>query len=166
MHILKLPSFIILLVTTVLLSSMSFYSLQAQISSTTITVNTLSVPPTGATATLSAICTGDTTTLTVQGGLMGTGALWTWYADGCGTGDSIGIGADTTVSPTNQTTAPITRTYFVRAEGICNTTICAQVTITINPTPNFTAPSNASYCVGDSVPAQAMIGMPTGTLAL
>ncbi len=162
MHNLKLSSFRLLFVAVTLLSSVSFYGLQAQISSTTITVKSLSVAPTGATAAPSAICTGSSTSLSVQGGSLGTGAIWNWYADGCGTGGSIGTGPGITVSPTNVTTAPITRTYYVRAEGDCNTTTCAQVTVTINPTPNFTAPLNATYCVGDNVPAQALTGTPTG----
>jgi len=162
MQIFKLTSFRWLYIAIVFLGTMSSFGLQAQISSTTITVKSLSVAPTGATATPAAICTGSSTSLSVQGGFLGTGAIWNWYADGCGTGGSIGTGPGITVSPTNVTTAPITRTYFVRAEGDCNTTTCAQVTVTINPTPNFTVPVNATYCVGDNVPVQALTGTPTG----
>ena len=162
MQILKLSSFRWLHIAIVFFGAMSYYGLQAQISSTTITVKSLSVAPTGATATPAAICTGSSTSLSVQGGFLGTGAIWNWYADGCGTGGSIGTGTNITVSPTNVTTEPISRTYFVRAEGDCNTTTCVQVTVTINPTPSFTVPLNATYCVGDNVPVQALTGTPTG----
>lgn len=162
MQIFKLTSFRWLQIAIVFLAFISSFGLQAQISTTNIFVKSLSVAATGATATPAAICTGSSTSLSVQGGFLGTGAIWNWYADECGTGGSIGTGTNITVSPTNVTTEPITRTYFVRAEGDCNTTTCAQVTVTINPTPNFTVPVNATYCVGDNVPAQALIGTPAG----
>jgi hypothetical protein len=96
----------------------------------TITVNGNSVVPTGATSSVTTNCGPTTTTLTVQGGALGTGASWRWYTGSCG-GTLVGTGASITV-PVNATT-----TYFVRAEGTCNTTLCASVTVTINTVPTI-----------------------------
>ena len=101
--------------------------------SITITVNTPSTAPTSATANPSAICVGNSSTLTVNGGSLGTGAQWQWYSGSCG-GTPVGSGISITVSPTTTTT------YFVRAEGTCNNTTCASVTVTVDQNP---APSNA-----------------------
>ncbi|MFC0771840.1 Ig-like domain-containing protein [Terrimonas alba] len=88
-----------------------------------VTVNQLSVAPTGATGTTT-ICNGGSTILTVAGGTKGTGATTEWFTGSCdgtpaGTGDAI------TVSPTSTTT------YYVRYSGTCNTTTCAEVTVSI-----------------------------------
>jgi hypothetical protein len=96
----------------------------------TITVHGNSVVPTGATSSVTTNCGPTTTTLTVQGGALGTGANWRWYTGSCG-GTLVGTGASITV-PVNTTT-----TYFVRAEGTCNTTLCASVTVTINTVPTI-----------------------------
>jgi Ig-like domain CHU_C associated/Secretion system C-terminal sorting domain len=96
----------------------------------TITVNGNSVTPTGATSSVTTNCGPTTTTLTVQGGALGTGASWKWYTGSCG-GTLVGTGASITV-PVNATT-----TYYVRAEGTCNTTTCASVTVTINTVPTI-----------------------------
>mgnify|MGYP001065359900 CR=1 FL=1 len=84
-----------------------------------------SVAPTGAKASISSVCPGKQITLTVQGGSLGSGASWNWYSGSCG-GTLVGTGASITVAPTSNTT------YFVRAEGDCNITTCAQVTVTIS----------------------------------
>ena len=64
--------------------------------------------------------------LTVQGGSLGTNAVWRWYRNSCGD-TLIGTGNTISVLPTQTTT------YYVRAEGDCNTTTCAQVTIVVDP---------------------------------
>jgi hypothetical protein len=52
--------------------------------SITVTVNTLSTPPTGVSGTTT-ICTGGSTTLSATGGSLGTGAVATWYGpSACG----------------------------------------------------------------------------------
>jgi hypothetical protein len=96
----------------------------------TITVNGLSLAPTAAASTVTANCGPTTTTLSVVGGALGTGATWRWYSGSCG-GTLVGTGASITI-PVNTTT-----TYYVRAEGICNTTTCASVTVTINEVPTI-----------------------------
>ena len=98
----------------------------------TITVNGISVAPTGATATSGAICGPGTTDLSVVGGALGTGASWKWYSGSCG-GTLIGTGATITGVPVNGTA-----TFWVRAEGTCNTTTCASVTVTVNAQPTIT----------------------------
>jgi formylglycine-generating enzyme required for sulfatase activity len=114
----------------------------------TLTVNMPSTAPTSATAKTASICVGDFDTLTVNGGALGTGASWTWYAGGCGTGTAFGTGTKIGVSPT------ATTTYYVRAEGgSCGgATSCASVQVVVNS--GSTAPTSAtaktpSICVGD-----------------
>ncbi len=92
--------------------------------STTVTVNTISVAPTGATGTTT-ICAGSSTTLTVSGGTAGTGATAEWFTASCG-GTSAGTGNSISVSP------GATTTYYVRYAGTCNTSTCASVTVTVN----------------------------------
>jgi len=92
-----------------------------------VTVNTLSTAPTSITGT-STICAGGSTTLAVSGGSLGTGGVWTWYSGSCG-GTLVGTGTSVLVSPASATT------YFVRAEGTCNTTTCASQAVTVNPVP-------------------------------
>lgn len=92
----------------------------------TIIVNTNSTDATSVTATNPTVCAGSPTTLTVSGGSLGTGADWYWYAGGCGAGAPIANGASAIVNPTTTTT------YFVRAEGTCNSTNCASITILVD----------------------------------
>ena len=92
---------------------------------TSVTVPASSIAPTQASANLASICKGDPSTLTVTGGLLGAGASWQWYSGSCGS-TSVGIGGQISVSPTSTTT------FFVRAEGSCNTTNCVSVTVTVN----------------------------------
>ena len=111
--------------------------------SVTVTFNTLSVPPTSATASPSTTC-GGPTTLTVVGGSLGTGATWDWFSGSCG-GTAAGTGATITVSPT------ITTTYFVRAGGGCGNTACVSVLVTVNPVPFAIAtPASPTICSGDT----------------
>ena len=114
--------------------------------SITINVNTLSTAPTSISATTNPICSGSSTTLSVNGGSLGSGASWQWYSGSCG-GTSAGSGSSITVSPS------ATTTYYVRAEGTCNTTTCASITINVNTL--STAPTSISattnpICSGSS----------------
>ena len=92
--------------------------------SVTVTVNSLSVAPSSITGTTS-ICLGDNTTLTLNGGSSGTGAMEQWYSGSCG-GTFLGSGSSIIVAPTTTTD------YFVRYSGTCNTTVCASVTVEVN----------------------------------
>jgi hypothetical protein len=89
-----------------------------------VTVNTISTAPTGISGTTT-ICNGDSTTLTVTGGVIGIGATAEWFTDSCG-GTSAGTGNSIIVSPI------ATTTYYVRYKGTCNTTTCTSVTVTVN----------------------------------
>ena len=109
-----------------------------------VTVNTLSTAPTSISGTTT-ICSGNSTTLTVNGGTIGTGVVAQWFTDSCG-GTPAGTGNSITVSPTTTTT------YFVRYSGTCNTTSCTSVTVTVNSL--SVAPLNitgtTTICSGDN----------------
>lgn len=116
------------------------------VASITINVNTLSVDPTGITASSNSVCSGQAAILTVNGGLLGTGADWFWYAGGCGAGAPIGTGLSITVNPT------VTTSYFVRAQGTCNNTVCTNVTVlveTLSADPLAIIPTSTSVCPGN-----------------
>jgi hypothetical protein len=113
--------------------------------SVVVTVKTLSIAPTGASAASPSICIGGNTNLSVVGGSLGTGASWKWYKDGCASGTSIGTGATISVNPTQTTT------YFVRAEGDCNNTACASVQVAVNPASvGGTLASDRTVCGGSN----------------
>jgi uncharacterized repeat protein (TIGR01451 family) len=88
-------------------------------------VKTPSVAPTSARASKGTVCPGDPVTLSVNGGSLGTGAVWEWFQSSCG-GAFLGTGTTITVNPTFPTV------YYVRARGDCNTTACVQVTVNIS----------------------------------
>ena len=85
---------------------------------------TPAVAPTSISGT-TAVCAGQSTTLTLQGGSAGTNGVAQWFAGSCGSA-VIGTGNSITVSPTVNTT------YFVRYAGSCNTTACASVSVNVN----------------------------------
>ena len=100
------------------------------------------------------VCAGNSTTLTAQGGSLGTGAGYRWYAGGCGSGTVLGTGSSLGVTPSGTTT------YYVRITGTCNTTSCASTTVTHNST--STAPTSISgtttICSGSSTTLTASGG--------
>lgn len=75
-------------------------------------------------AVFNEICLGGNTTLTVNGGSLGTGASWQWYSASCG-GTPVGSGNSISVSPAAATN------YFVRAESPCGNSACVSLTITV-----------------------------------
>ena len=92
-----------------------------------LAAKTLSIDPTGIDASpAQTTCPGNAVNLTVQGGSLGTNAVWRWYRNSCGD-TLIGTGNMISVLPS------ATTTYYVRAEGDCNITACAQVTINVIP---------------------------------
>jgi gliding motility-associated-like protein len=112
----------------------------------TVTVNSNSVTAGSISASANPICPGDNTTLTVNGGTLGTGANWEWYTGSCG-GTAVGSGNSIIVNPSTATT------YYIRAEGTCNNTSCQSITINMNslstdPTSIMAAP--ATICDGSS----------------
>lgn len=118
-----------------------------------IFANCVSSPATSISATVNPVCQGSSTTLSLVGGYLGTGATWRWYSGSCG-GTLVGTGTSISVSPTSSTT------YYVRAEGSCNTTTCASllVNVTVPQTANNTT-STAAICEGNT---KALTGTPSG----
>jgi large repetitive protein len=113
--------------------------------SANVTLDFSSTAPTGATASAASVCSGSSSTLNVIGGSLGTGASWKWYSGNCG-GTLVGTGSSISISPTTTTT------YYVRAEGSCNTTSCASVTVIIIALPAQPGPitGSTSVCQGSS----------------
>ena len=136
---------------TVSPSSTTTYFVRAQgtcsttgCASVTVTLNSPSTAPTSASISPNPICAGVSTTLTQSGGSLGTGAVYNWYSGSCG-GTFVGSGSSINVTPSSNTT------YFVRAQGACNTTGCASVSATVNPVPFATAsPSSQAICSGNT----------------
>ncbi|MCI9844387.1 T9SS sorting signal type C domain-containing protein [Flavobacterium pectinovorum] len=120
----------------------------------TVTAGTLSTAPTGISGT-TAICNGGSTTLTVTGGTLGTGATVQWFTVSCG-GTSAGTGNSITVSPTTNTT------YYVRYSG-CNTTACASQLVTVNTLPTAPSASAQSFC-GSATVASLVASAPPGSV--
>ncbi|MDD3878090.1 MAG: gliding motility-associated C-terminal domain-containing protein, partial [Bacteroidales bacterium] len=116
--------------------------------STSVTISSISTAPTSVAASPATICSGNTTTLTVNGGSLGAGAVWELFEGSCGTtllaSNSTGI---FTVTPS------VTTTYFIRANGSCNTTGCTSVTVNVNQsstTPLSLTATPSNLCAGTS----------------
>ena len=93
-----------------------------------LTAKSPSTAATGAKASKNNVCPGNSVLLSVittPSGTLGTNATWKWYSGSCG-GTYVGTGTSITVNPL------VATTYYVRAEGDCNTTACATVTVTIS----------------------------------
>jgi len=86
---------------------------------------TSSMAATGTTKDKTNTCPGIAVTLGLTGGSLGTNASWQWYRGSCGI-IAVGTGSSIIVAPL------VTTTYFVRAEGDCNTTACQMVTVFIS----------------------------------
>lgn len=150
-------------------------NVSAQVLSTaTLTVNdtsssATSITVSGATQPNNTFCNTPegSTTLSIVGGHLGTGASWGWYEDACPASTTpapVHTGTTYDVSIANTGTEPISKTYYVRAEGgTCAPSECTPVTIIIYPTPVITNQfADASYCNGTAVEAVAFTGTPTG----
>ncbi|MBI2967371.1 MAG: T9SS type A sorting domain-containing protein [Bacteroidetes bacterium] len=125
---------------------------------TTVTVNSYSTAATSVSAVPNPVCSGNSSTLNVIGGSLGTGANWQWYSGSCG-GTFAGSGSALVVSPSSTTT------YYVRAEGTCNTTTCVSVTVTVNTlsaTPTGISASVNPVCLGGST-TLSVVGGSLGT---
>jgi hypothetical protein len=103
-------------------------------------------PPTIPTlsATSTAICQGNSTTLSIIVGTLNGAADWKWYSGSCG-GIPLGSGASLVISPS------VTTTYYARGEGGCTASgACASITVTVNSTPATpgTLTGAATICSG------------------
>jgi len=103
------------------------------------------------------ILIGETTTLTVKGGLLGSGANWVWYEGNCGS-VNVGSGKSITIKPTES------KMYFVRAEGRNNITACAEILVNVDlrSTPATGIVGDSNICVGES----ALLSIEGGTLGI
>jgi len=126
---------------------------------TSLTITNIGIPSvvaTSATSSVDPVCSGSSTTLTVNGGTLGDGADWNWYAFSCG-GTHVGSSANLLRSPATTTT------YYVRAEGLCNTTACVQVTVNVSANSvaaTSISSTSAAICPGGST----TLGVTGGTL--
>lgn len=115
----------------------------------TVVVNTRSADPTSASASVSTICNGGSTILTLNGGGGGTGEVIRWYAGSCG-GALAGVGNNLSVSPS------ATTTYYGRYETpapCSHNSACQSVTVTVNQfsvAPTALAASASPICTGSS----------------
>ncbi len=114
-----------------------------------LTINSLSVSAVSINASATVISPGNTVTLSVNGGSLGTAASWKWYSGSC-SGVFVGTGNSISVSPNTTTT------YFVQAQGTCNTTNCVSVVINVNsiicgPTGIISNAVNNTICRGSIV---------------
>ncbi len=109
----------------------------------TETTGSLSSPPTSVTASINPVCTGTSTTLTINGGVLGSGGIWQWYTGSCG-GTLVGSGTSITVSPATSTT------YYVRAEGDCNTTTCVSITVNVVQNSDAGTSGTTAVCQDDT----------------
>jgi hypothetical protein len=90
-----------------------------------LTAKSASAAAATATKNKNNICPGISVNLGITGGALGTNAQWKWYTGSPG-GTLIGTGATTSVTPL------VTTTYYVQAEGDCNTTAAQAVTVFIS----------------------------------
>ncbi|WP_131725822.1 S-layer family protein, partial [Flavobacterium sp. Root420] len=107
-----------------------------------VTVNQQSADPISASASVTTICNGGSTILTLNGGGGGTGETIKWYTASCG-GTLAGTGNNLSVSPITTTT------YYGRYENgaPCNyNSACSSVTITVNALPTATAGGSQAIC--------------------
>ncbi|MCB0403000.1 MAG: gliding motility-associated C-terminal domain-containing protein [Flavobacteriales bacterium] len=91
------------------------------------------------------------------------GGTFTWTNSNTAIGlAASGSGNTPAFTATNATSAPITSTVTVTptVNGCIGNPI--NYTITVNPTPTVTVPANASYCIGDLVPASSFTSTPAG----
>ena len=101
------------------------------------------------------ICSGDNITLTVNGGSVGAGSSWKWYTGSCG-----GTALPAFNGMSSITVAPaVTTTYFVRAEGQCNTTLCESITVVVSTT----APNSVVITSAPAIAAPGVTGVVTCT---
>lgn len=123
-----------------------------------ITYNTVSIMPTTISGD-TVLCLGESTTLTVNDGQLGTGANWQWYSGSCG-GTVLSSQNTLTVAPTSD------EVYYVTVEnGICPVTqTCASILVSvgsISVLPTSIYPKRSRICGGDTT----MLLVNGGTLA-
>mgnify|MGYP001205846799 CR=1 FL=1 len=109
--------------------------------SLTVVVESLSTAATGIAANDSSVCPGDAVSLSVVGGTLGTSADWQWYGTSCGL-VPLGSGFSVVVNPV------VTSTYYLRAEGNCDTSSCVSLTIDVE---NIAAAADSATVTVDNI---------------
>ncbi len=132
--------------------------------STTVQLFSLSTAPDTAYADRDSICPGDgIVTLTYSGGDLAGGAIAQWYADSAMT---INVGRDNDL----QIPAPmVTTAYFVRFEGVCDTTTAAGTLLRVKDLsvePTTVTTDRDSICPGDGTVTLTYIGGTPGAGAI
>ncbi|MBT6440741.1 MAG: hypothetical protein HOK72_13620, partial [Flavobacteriales bacterium] len=94
-----------------------------------VVVNTPNLDPTSVTSSSLSTCAGTAIDLTVNGGGLGSSALWTWYDTDPSIGTPTPIYADPI--PIYNVTPTVSTTYYVRAEG-CDTSLVVSVAISVD----------------------------------
>jgi len=109
-------------------------------------------------ASPTAVCDGGDATISIVGGVLGTGASWYLFdADPTLAGPPPYAGAALQSSATpsfNVTGITASTTYYILAEGACNTTTAVSTGITVNASaslPSFMLGSPNSACTSTTV---------------
>jgi len=117
---------------------------------TNVNCQLLSQPPTSVTTNINnnTVCSGDSITLTAEGGTLANGGTYVWYENDCTDGVLVGSGSSVTIVPSVGT-----HHYYVHIEESCGYTSCASVTVTVNVTPQISILSdqgqgNVMVCSG------------------
>lgn len=91
---------------------------------------------------ISTICDGESTTLSIASGNLNDADHWQWYSGSCG-GTAVGQDTSIIVSPS------VTTTYYARGEGTCDGSTCGSLTINVNSSTSiYSQPSTTeqTYC--------------------
>jgi len=80
------------------------------------------------------ICSLENVLLSVSGGVLGSSASWNWYADSTFTQFLL-------TGPTLPVNPDSTKSYWVRALGLCNNTLAKKTTVTVSQTLSITPDS-------------------------
>ncbi|MBI1836973.1 MAG: gliding motility-associated C-terminal domain-containing protein [Flavobacteriia bacterium] len=86
-------------------------------------------------------CVGDTITISLNGGSLGTDAVWAWYKDGCGNG-STHMGFGYSISFVATTSFQL----YVRAESVTNSTTCISQAIQVGTVTPVNILSSSTTC--------------------
>ena len=80
--------------------------------------------------TISEICEGESTTISIQSGNLNDATTWSLYESSCG----VGFVATNTIGTFNVSPS-LNKTYYVRGEGGCVTTsTCGSIDVVVKPT--------------------------------
>ncbi|MGC9344225.1 MAG: HYR domain-containing protein, partial [Bacteroidales bacterium] len=123
----------------------------------TVTVNAaLNIPPASANVDRNDLCSGDgSIVLSYSGGLLTTGSSAEWYSDASFT-NNVGSGNNL-----NLPAPAVTTTYYVRFEGIIDTTSAVSITVNVFSLPIVGFSAITEVCE-DALPFDLTQGTPVG----